>query len=292
MPGRWSDSSLENDLRRALEDGALELHYQPLVEVDGGRIAGVEALARWRHAGRGMVPPARFIAIAEETGLIAPLGEWALTQACRQGKAWHDAGHRGLKVAVNLSPSQLRDARGFAQRVAAILAATGFEPGCLELEITENVLVHQVESNFDALRRIADFGARLVVDDFGMGYSSLGYLKRLPIHGLKIDRSFVRDIADDADGAAIVRAVVSLARSLQLTVTAEGVETAGQLQRLRELHCERWQGFLLSPAVDATTLAAQFLRADQFTARVSSIATAGSVLPSRNSRNAPPAVEM
>jgi diguanylate cyclase (GGDEF)-like protein/PAS domain S-box-containing protein len=253
--------SLENDLRRALENGDLELHYQPVVDMGSGSIVGVEALARWSHAGRGMVPPARFIAIAEETGLIAPLGEWALTAACRQARAWHDAGHRALKVAVNLSPNQLRDGRDFAHRVGAILRDTGFDPTCLELEITESLLVNQVESNFDALRLIADLGARLVVDDFGMGYSSLGYLKRLPIHGLKIDRSFVRDIVADADDAAIVRAVISLARSLQLSVTAEGVETGDQLLRLRELSCERWQGFLLSPAVSAEAFAAQFLSA-------------------------------
>jgi len=253
--------SLENDLRRALENDDLELHYQPVVDLASVSIVGVEALARWSHAGRGMVPPARFIAIAEETGLITPLGEWALTAACRQGKAWHDAGHRALKVAVNLSPSQLRDGRGFAHRVATILAETGFDPTCLELEITESLLVNQVESNFDALRLIADLGACLVIDDFGMGYSSLGYLKRLPIHGLKIDRSFVRDIVTDADDAAIVRAVISLARSLQLSVTAEGVETGDQLLRLRELSCERWQGFLLSPAVGAEAFAQKFLRA-------------------------------
>jgi diguanylate cyclase (GGDEF)-like protein/PAS domain S-box-containing protein len=251
--------SLENDLRRALENDELVLQYQPVVELASGRVVGVEALARWCHRGRGMVSPARFIAIAEETGLIIPLGEWALTAACRQARAWHDAGHPGLKVAVNLSPNQLRDGSAFGERIAAILRDTGIDPACLELEITESLLVHQVESNFEALRRIADLGARLVVDDFGVGYSSLGYLKRLPIHGLKIDRSFVRDIVADADDAAIVRAVASLAKSLQLTVTAEGVETGDQLERLRGLHCDRWQGYLLSSAVDAQTFAARFL---------------------------------
>jgi len=159
---------------------------------------------------------------------------------------------------VNLSPGQLRDGKGFAHRVGAILRATGFDPTCLELEITESLLVQHVESNFEALRTIADLGVRLVVDDFGMGYSSLSYLKRLPIHGLKIDRSFVRDIVVDADDAAIVHAVVSLARSLQLSVTAEGVETEAQRAALRELGCERWQGFLLSPAVDAAEFGAHF----------------------------------
>jgi EAL domain-containing protein (putative c-di-GMP-specific phosphodiesterase class I) len=236
------------------------LYYQPLVGYDSGKIVGVEALARWSHPVRGMVPPARFIAIAEETGLIAPLGEWALTAACRQGRAWHDAGHPGLKVAVNVSPSQLRDGRGFAQRVAAILRDTGFDPNCLELEITETLLVHQAETNFETLRLIADLGARLVVDDFGTGYSSLSYLKRLPIHGLKIDRSFVRDIVVDADDAAIVRAVVSLARSLQLNVTAEGVETNGQLDVLQALQCDRWQGYLLSRAICADEFSTKFMR--------------------------------
>jgi diguanylate cyclase (GGDEF)-like protein/PAS domain S-box-containing protein len=251
--------AIENELRRALERDALSLDYQPVVALASGTVVGVEALARWRHPDRGMVPPAQFIAIAEETGLIAPLGEWALATACRQAKAWHEAGHRALKLAVNLSPSQLREGPAFARRVAGILAATGFDPCCLELELTESVLVQQVESNFEALRMLTDLGARLVVDDFGMGYSSLGYLKRLPIHGLKVDRAFVRDIVVDAHDAAIVRAIVSLARGLSLDVTAEGVETPEQLGRLRELACDRWQGFLLSPAVDATTLAAKFL---------------------------------
>jgi len=252
--------NLENDLRRALENNDLILHYQPIVEFRGGTIVGTEALARWEHPDHGIVPPARFIAIAEETGLITPLGEWALATACAQARVWHDAGHPALKVAVNLSPSQLRDGRGFADRVAAILRQTGFDPTCLELEITESLLVHQIESNFEALRLIAELGARLVVDDFGTGYSSLSYLKRLPIHGLKIDRSFVRDIVVDTDDAAIVRAVVSLARSLQLTVTAEGVESDDQLDALRQLQCDRWQGFLLGAAVGADEFGARFLK--------------------------------
>ncbi len=249
---------LENDLRRALEQRDLRLHYQPVVDTYSGRIVATEALARWSHAKRGMVAPARFIAIAEETGLIVPLGEWAVAAACEQARAWHDRGFPGLKVAVNLSPGQLRDGRAFAGRVGDILRRTGFDPTCLELEITESLLVQHVESNFEALRTIADLGVRLVVDDFGMGYSSLSYLKRLPIHGLKIDRSFVRDIVVDNDDAAIVRAVISLARSLQLFVTAEGVETDAQRAALQALGCERWQGFLLSPAVEAGEFAARF----------------------------------
>ncbi len=249
--------SLENDLRRALETGDLVLHYQPIVDVAGGAIAGVEALARWPHAARGSVPPASFIAIAEETGLIAPLGRWALATACAQARRWHDAGHRGLRLAVNLSAGQLRDGSGFSDRVAGVLRETGLDPACLELEITENLLVQQVESNFEALREIAALGARLVVDDFGMGYSSLSYLKRLPIHGLKIDRAFIRDIVVDPDDAAIVRAVVSLARSLQLAVTAEGVETPAQLEVLRGLGCERWQGYLLSEPLPAEAMGAR-----------------------------------
>src|SRR5262249_17004679 len=206
--------SLENDLRRALDRGELQLSYQPVVAQEGGMVVAVEALARWNHDRRGMVSPAQFIAVAEETGLIVLLGEWALATACRQAKGWHAAGHRGLKLAVNVSPSQLREGPAFAQRVAAILADTGFDPACLELELTESLLVQQIESNFDALKLIAEQGVRIVVDDFGMGYSSLGYLKRLPIHGLKIDRGFIRDIVIDAHDAAIVRAVVSLAHGL------------------------------------------------------------------------------
>ena len=153
---------------------------------------------------------------------------------------------------MNLSPSQLREGRAFARRIAGVLDSTGFDPASLELELTESQLVQQLESNSDALRLISDLGVRLIVDDFGMGYSSLGYLKRLPIHGLKVDRGFVRDIVTDAHDAAIVRAIISLAQGLKLGVTAEGVETGEQLDRLRGLACDRWQGFLLSPAVEAS----------------------------------------
>jgi diguanylate cyclase (GGDEF)-like protein/PAS domain S-box-containing protein len=245
--------SLENDLRRALGERGLALHYQPIVTFATGEVVAIEALARWQHPQRGMVEPAQFIAIAEETGLIAPLGQWALTAACRQGRAWRDAGHR-VNVAVNLSAGQLRDGMRFAESVGAIVRATGCDPTLLELEITESLLVAQVESDFAALRRITDLGPRLVVDDFGVGYSSLSYLKRLPIHGLKIDRTFVRDIVADADDAAIVRAVVSLARSLGLAVTAEGVETEEQLAMLRALGCDRWQGYLKTGALPAAAI--------------------------------------
>jgi diguanylate cyclase (GGDEF)-like protein/PAS domain S-box-containing protein len=252
--------SLENDLRRALERGELTLHYQPVVEFRTGRVMAAEALARWRHPERGDVPPERFIAIAEETGLIEPLGEWALATACAQARKWQRAGRPPLVVAVNVSAGQLRNGRAFADKVAAILAHTGLDPACLELEITESVLVDQIDSNVETLGRIAALGTRIVVDDFGTGYSSLSYLKRLPIHGLKIDSSFVRDVVDDPDDAAIVGAVVSLARSLELTTTAEGIETEGQLQALRDLGCDAWQGFLYGRPVSAREFARRHLR--------------------------------
>ena len=252
--------SLENDLRRALERDELVLNFQPVIELASGRIRGVEALARWCHPQRGPVAPERFIAIAEETGLIEPLGEWALAAACAQARAWQVEGEPPLVVAVNVSAGQLRGGRGFAQKVAAILAQTGLPPACLELEITESVLVDQIESNVETLGAIAALGARIVVDDFGTGYSSLSYLKRLPIHGLKIDRSFVRDIVDDPDDAAIVGAVVSLAKSLELTTTAEGIETVGQLCALRDLGCDAWQGFLFGHPVVAREFEERYLQ--------------------------------
>ncbi len=252
---------LENDLRRALESDGLQLEYQPIVDMENGRPVVVEALARWQKPDGTVIPPSRFIAIAEETGLIIRLGEWALAKACHQAKRWHEAGHPGIKIAVNVSPSQLRDGRGFARRVAAILGETALDPRCLDLEVTESLLMIQAESNFESLRRIADLGVQWVVDDFGTGYSSLSYLKRLPIRGLKIAQSFVRDIENDADDAAIVSAVVSLARSLDLHVTAEGVESDGQLAALRRLGCDRWQGYLRSEPLSAAALGA-LLRGD------------------------------
>ena len=236
------------------------LHFQPVIELASGRIRGVEALARWCHPQRGPVAPERFIAIAEETGLIEPLGEWALAAACAQARAWQVEGEPPLVVAVNVSAGQLRGGRAFAQKVAAILAQTGLPPACLELEITESVLVDQIESNVETLGAIAALGARIVVDDFGTGYSSLSYLKRLPIHGLKIDRSFVRDVVDDPDDAAIVGAVVSLAKSLELTTTAEGIETVGQLCALRDLGCDAWQGFLFGHPVVAREFEERYLQ--------------------------------
>jgi len=253
--------SLENDLRRALERGELALHYQPVVDLPTGRVVAAEALARWHHPTRGDVPPERFIAIAEETGLIEPLGEWALAAACAQAREWQRPGQPPLVIAVNVSAGQLRSGRPFADKVVAILADTGLDPACLELEITESLLVDQIESNVETLGRIAALGTRIVVDDFGTGYSSLSYLKRLPIHGLKIDSSFVRDVVVDPDDAAIVGAVVSIARSLELTTTAEGIETDGQLDALRALGCDKWQGFLYGRPVAAREFARRHLRA-------------------------------
>ncbi|MEW6690693.1 MAG: EAL domain-containing protein, partial [Pseudomonadota bacterium] len=214
--------SLENDLRGAIERGELFLHYQPRFDLKSGRIRGAEALLRWRHPQRGVVPPARFIPLAEETGLILPLGEWALKSACLQNRAWQRAGLGPLTVSVNISAPQFREA-GLAGRIAALLRETELDPHLLELELTESLVMHGAEEVIAILRELKRMGVMLAIDDFGTGYSSLAYLKRFPVDHLKIDQSFVRGIAEDADDAAIVSAVILLGKSLGLRLVAEGV---------------------------------------------------------------------
>ena len=233
--------STETSLRRALEHAEFRLHYQPLIDLASGRVVGAEALLRWPQPDARMVSPAEFIPIAEDTGLIVPLGAWVLREACGQARAWQ-AQWPGLRIAVNLSARQFRQ-QDLVAMIAHVLSDTGLDPSLLELELTEGMLLHDVEDAARTLARLHAMGLRLAIDDFGTGYSSLAYLKRFPIHTLKIDRSFVRDIDTDPDDAAIVTAIIAMARGLNLTVTAEGVETAQQAAFLGSLACAQVQGF-------------------------------------------------
>ena len=239
----------EMELRRALADGDLRVHYQPLVDLSRGVVVGVEALVRWQHAIKGLIGPVDFIPTAEETGLVIPLGEWVLEQACEQLRRWQSEG-RALSMAVNLSGLQIGHPE-FSRQVASVLERTGVDCSGLTLEITESVLMKDAEETMTVLRELKQLGVQLSVDDFGTGYSSLSYLKRFPVDVLKIDRSFVDGLADDPDDAAIVRAVLALASSLGMSVVAEGVETPEQLAVLRGLGCSKGQGFWFSRPVAA-----------------------------------------
>ncbi|OWW22354.1 putative bifunctional diguanylate cyclase/phosphodiesterase [Noviherbaspirillum denitrificans] len=250
---------LEMELRVALEHGQFSLHYQPQVCLTEGRVTGMEALLRWNHPDLGAVAPARFIDLAEETGLIVPIGYWALRSACLQNKRWQDAGLPKFHVAVNVSARQFAD-KNLAQCITSILQETGLEPRYLELELTESLVMDNVDHTVNVLSALKDIGVRVSIDDFGTGYSSLSYLKRFPIDMLKIDRSFVRDILHDPDDAAIVRAIISLAHSLRMGVIAEGVEDARQLDYLRKNRCNQIQGYYISRPVPADDIDA-FLRA-------------------------------
>ncbi len=235
---------MEHQLRKGLERCEFFLQYQPQFDVQTGRLAGLEALVRWQHPERGLVSPVEFISLAEECGLIIPLGKWVLRSACQALRGWLDAGLAAVPVAVNLSARQFQ-AEDLPELVASVLDETGLAPSFLELEITETVIMQDLEQTIDQLQCLMQLGVKIAVDDFGTGYSSLNYLKRFPIHVLKIDRSFVKDIGRDSDDSAIVSAVIGLAHNLKLEVVAEGVETEEQLQFLRERGCQKAQGFLL-----------------------------------------------
>ncbi|HET7032323.1 MAG TPA: EAL domain-containing protein, partial [Casimicrobiaceae bacterium] len=247
--------STETNLRRALERGEFSVHYQPLMNLALGRVDGAEALLRWPQQDERLVSPVEFIPIAEETGLIVPLGEWVLLEACAQAQAWQ-ALHPGLRIAVNLSARQFRQ-KNLIGMIEQVLGESRLHPSLLELELTEGMLMHNVEEATHILARLDEIGVRLAIDDFGTGYSSLSYLKRFPIHTLKIDRSFVRDISTDPDDAAIVTAIVAMARSLNLRVTAEGVETEEQAAFLRSLTCDQAQGFHFGRPMPAAEFAAR-----------------------------------
>lgn len=236
--------ALENALRHALERDEFRLHYQPIVDLYTGAVTGVEALIRWHHPQRGLVPPAEFIPLAEETGLIVPIGEWVLRTACAQAQAWRAAG-RTLQLSVNISPRQFEHP-GLATTIAAIVANVGFDPALLDLEITEGLLMKNAEGTLAAMTTLSNLGVQFSIDDFGTGYSSLAYLKRLPIARLKIDQSFVQDIPADKNDAAIIIAIISVAHSLGIQTIAEGVETAAQLDFLKSHGCDAAQGFYFS----------------------------------------------
>lgn len=241
---------LETQLRRALERGEYELYYQPKVDLESGNLSGFEALLRWCPPGSDPVSPATFIPLLEETGLIVPVGEWVLRTACRQNKRWQDMGLPTVRMAVNLSARQLRDA-DLPKLVQSVLTETGLDARWLELEITESMLMLDTEQTGIALDQLSAMGVHMSIDDFGTGYSSLAYLKRMPIHTLKIDRSFVTDITTDPNDAAVVNAVIAMAHRLNLRVVAEGAETAEQVVFLRDRHCDEMQGYFFSRPLPA-----------------------------------------
>jgi diguanylate cyclase (GGDEF)-like protein len=247
--------TVEAGLRRALELGEFRLHYQPKIDLGTGAITGAEALLRWSHPEWGPVPPARFIPVAEESGLILPLGRWVLGEACAQARRWVDAGLAFGSIAVNISALELSQ-KGFVEGLRASLNSAGLEGRYLQLEITESVLMHDAETNGAILRQIKDIGVELAVDDFGTGYSSLSYLTKFPIDVLKIDQSFVGSIELSPLNGIVAGAVIGMGNSLDLRVVAEGIENPAQLAFLKKRHCQEGQGFLFSKAVAPEEFAA------------------------------------
>jgi diguanylate cyclase (GGDEF)-like protein len=242
--------SLEGEIRRSTERGDFELHYQPQMDVHTWRIVGAEALVRWRRPGGESVSQEDFIRVAEDSGLIVPIGEWVIRTACEQIVSWRRRGFSGLNIAVNLSGRQFRQ-KDLARTISRVLQETGANADDLELELTESCVVHDLQSSAEMLRELKQLGIRIALDDFGTGYSSLSYLKRLPVDRLKIDRSFIADLATDPDSAALVMAIINLAHNLRLGVIAEGVENAEQLKFLHLFQCDQWQGYLCSQPVPA-----------------------------------------
>ena len=245
---------IESDLRKALEHGQFVLHYQPQVDIRTGHIIGAEALIRWNHPMAGLISPAKFIPIAEESGLIVPLGEWVLNEACRQNLAWQKTGLPPISIAVNLSAVQFRQ-QNLCQLISKVLSDTGLDPHYLELELTEGLVMSNTDSAVATLNCFKEMGVHISIDDFGTGYSSLSYLKHFPIDYLKIDQSFVRDITTNPDDAAITTAIINMAQGLNLKTIAEGVETADQLAFLRLHSCDVVQGYYFSKPVPATEFA-------------------------------------
>jgi EAL domain-containing protein (putative c-di-GMP-specific phosphodiesterase class I) len=246
---------LESDFRRGLDEGELVLHYQPLVDLDSLKVVGVEALVRWQHPTRGLLPPGEFIDVAEDTGLIVPLGRWVLERATRDAARWRAEQGIDLSVSVNLSPRQLHDPELVATAAYAI-ADAGIDPESLTVEITENLLLKDTELAQSRLGALRSLGVKVAVDDFGTGYSSLAYLDRYPVDTLKIDRSFVAPLGESKKSAALVRSIIELAAALEMDTVAEGVENEVQRRTLRALGCRRAQGFFFAQPLPAHELAA------------------------------------
>ncbi len=245
--------SLESAMRKALERDEFLLHYQPQVSLATGRIVGCEALVRWNHPEQGLVPPGTFIPVAEDSGLIVPLGEWVMNAACRQQVQWLEQGLPPVRVSVNLSGRQLMR-HDLVKMVKGALDQTGIDPQFLELELTESMIMEHVKETIETLHALRNMGVQLSIDDFGTGYSSMAYLKRFPINKLKIDQSFVRDLATDPDDAAIVSATLAMGHNLNLTVNAEGVESEQQLAFLKAHGCDEIQGYFFCRPVPAAEL--------------------------------------
>ena len=254
---------LEMDLRSAISRHEFRLHYQPILRLDTGKITEVEALIRWQHEKRGLLQPDEFIGLTEETGLIVPIGQWVLSEACKQARVWQVEYPTTppLVMSVNLSAKQFQNPK-LVEEITQALDESGLAASCLKLEITESTVMQDAPVTLTKLNELKELGVRLAIDDFGTGYSSLGYLKRFPVDTLKIDRSFVKGLSPDGGDSAIVRAVVTVAKSLNMDVTAEGVETEGQLAELRALGCDRWQGFLFARPVSPERVA-PLLASDQ-----------------------------
>jgi EAL domain-containing protein (putative c-di-GMP-specific phosphodiesterase class I) len=243
-------SKLEASLRRAVEQEEFFLNYQPRVNLFTGELVGAEALIRWHHPELGTVSPARFITLAEETGLIVPISNWVLQTACRQNKAWQDNGLKPIRISVNISSKHIKQ-DGAILAIRELLEQSGLPPEYIEMEITEGALIDGTDMALVVMEQLKEMGLRLSLDDFGTGYSSLTYLKRFPIDSVKIDQSFVRNLTTNPDDAAIARAVVAMTHSLNLTVVAEGVETLQQLQFLKELGCDEAQGYFVGRPIAA-----------------------------------------
>ena len=271
--------SIEEDLRRALERNEFELHYQPTIDLKAGVISGVEALLRWTTARRGAVAPETFLAVAEESGLMLPIGSWALREACRQAKSWLEEGMPAVSMAVNVSAMQLQDAN-FRNEVTRVLEETGLSPAALELDLTETALMRLPERAMTVLQHLRGMGVKVSIDNFGAGYSSLSHLKKLPVDILKIDRSFLHPLKEQLDDTSIAVAIIRMGRSLKLRVVAEGVESVEDVKFLRAHDCDEAQGFYFSAPVPAEEFATM-LRKRQFSWKFKSVRSRGSVAETR-----------